>query len=177
AAKFHDMDKTLNKLYQDFPDTFTGAAAEAAHIGWAMNIGGFEADGNAEGKTNGQQMTNVTDLLENAGGGPTVGGVAYGNEKANALGLYGKSIVQMDCGVVPFSLGFNGLTRVQKQYSIRVNAGAQPMATTNGAPAMVNGRYNYLHETPLSGLPAGPRMQWLRPALFSIVASEAGPLH
>ena len=177
AARMHDMDKTLAKLYQDWPETFTNAAYEAARIGWELNIDGFESDGNGDGRTNAQQLASPGDMPENSGGQPTIGGFAYANEKAGANGLYGKSIVQMDCGVVPFSLGFNGLTRVQKQYKLRVNAGAQPVSTLTGKPTMVGGRYNFTRQTPIGGLPIGPRMQWLRPALFSIVGSEAGPLH
>jgi hypothetical protein len=177
AAKTKEMDKTLFRLYQDWPEAFAEGSAQAARIAWQMNIGEFASERSPSGRPNGQLLMSQADLLENQGGLPTIGGQVYANEKAGGPGLYGKSLVEMTCGVVPFSLSFNGLTRVAKQYTIRVNAGAQPVAQLTGSPAMSNGRYNLAKATPLGGVPLGPRMAWLEPALFSITGSEAGPLH
>lgn len=177
AAKLKEMDKTLFKLYQDWPDAFAEGAAQAARIAWQMNIGEFADERSPSGRPNGLLLLGQADLLENQPGLPTIGGQVYANEKAGGAGLYGKSLVEMTCGVVPFSLSFNGLTQVAKQYTIRVNAGAQPVAQLTGSPAMGNGRYNLAKVTALGGVPAGPKMAWLEPALFSITGADAGPLH
>jgi hypothetical protein len=177
AAKLKDMDKTLFKLYQDWPQAYTEGAARAAAIAWRMNIGEFGDERSPSGRANRDLIAMPADLLENQDGLPTIGGQIYANEKAGGPGLYGKSLVETTCGVVPFSLSFNGLTRVAKQYTLRVNAGAQPVADLTGPPKMQNGRYNLDMITPLGGLPVGPRMSWLHPMLFSITGSEAGPLH
>jgi hypothetical protein len=177
AAKLKEMDKTLFKLYQDWPEVHAEGAARAARIAWQMNIGEFASERSPSGRPNGALMLSQADLLENQNG-MTIGGFAYANERAGGAGLYGKSLVEMTCGVVPFSLSFNGLTRVAKQYTIRVNAGAQPVPQLDGAPVIQgDNRYNLSKNTPIGGLPVGPKMAWLAPMLFSITGSEEGPLH
>jgi hypothetical protein len=177
AAKLKQDDQTLHKLYQDWPEVFSEGAARAARIAWRMNIGEFADERSPSGRRNGELIMTAGDLLENQNGLPAIGGVLYSNERAGGAGLYGKALVEVTAGVVPFSLSFNGLTRVAKQYTIVVNAGAQPAPTLNGAPRIENNRYNVSRQTPIGGIPGGPQMNWLAPALFSITGSEAGPLH
>lgn len=153
AVKLQRERLTLQAWYKWLARRGPTAVREAARVGYAVNMQGYDDVNDATLRQNidGVLADNGA-LAENLPGLPTIKGIAYGNEAARVAGVFGKSFVEIQTRMNA-SEGGAALLSYLKNFELTSSAAAQLLKEPD--------------DTPLTAL-SFVAMNWYSPHLMAI---------
>lgn len=152
AVKLHRERLALQAWYKWLERNGRKATAEAARVGYALNLQGYDNlsdDALRENLEN--ELDKLGDLPENQSL-PAIEGFIYAEDAASTNGTFGKSFLELKTRTVSSQAG-TALLKYLKQYELRSLAAAQLMRQPGSTPI-----------SPLSFL----AMNWYSPRLMAI---------
>lgn len=153
AVKLQRERLTLEAWYKWLARSAPTAVREAARVGYAVNMQGYDDLDDATLRENiDKVLAGNGDLAENQPGIPNVGGIAYANEGARVNGMFGKSFIEFQTKMKA-SDGGAALLSYLKTFELTSSAAAELLKEPG--------------ETPLSAL-SFVSMNWYSPHLMAI---------
>jgi hypothetical protein len=152
AVKLHRERLGLQAWYKWLERNGRKATLEAARVGYALNLQGYDNLADEALKQNLEnELDKLTDLPENRSL-PAIDGFIYAEDAASTNGTFGKTFLELTTRTVSSQAG-TALLKYLKQYELRSSAAAQLMRQPGTTPI-----------SPLTFL----AMNWYSPRLMAI---------
>lgn len=126
AVKLHRERLALQAWYKWLERQGPTAVREAARLGYALNIQGYDELNDPILRENIENvLADNTDLVESSNSGNTnIGGFVYANEAASLQGMFGKTFAEIDTHA-SHSAGGAALLKYLQRFELTSNAAAQ----------------------------------------------------